>query len=112
MASDPSDELSFEDPSPAGVLAGTIGAAAFKARCLQIMDRVSETGAEVTITKHGRPVAKLVPAGTRTGQPSLLGSCKETLVIFDDNDLIPSTADEWVDWEAELDRGLDGPGVA
>ena len=111
MAPDPSDELSFEDPSPAGVLVGTIGAAAFKARCLQIMDRVSETGAEVTITKHGRPVAKLVPVGTRAGQPSLLGSCRETLVIFDD-DLIPSTEDEWVDWEAKLDRGLDGPGVA
>ena len=112
MAPGPSDELSFEDLSPAGVLIGTIGAAAFKARCLQIMDRVSETGAEVTITKHGRPVAKLVPVGTRTAQPSLLGSCKETLVIFDDNDLIPSTAGEWVGWEAKLDRGLDGPGVA
>ena len=112
MAPDPSDELSFEDPSPAGALAGTIGAAAFKARCLQIMDRVSETGAEVTITKHGRPVAKLVPAGTRTGQPSLLGSCKETLIILDDDDLVPSTAGEWVGWEAKLDRGLDGPGVA
>ena len=112
MAPDFGDELSLEDPSPAGVLAGTIGAAAFKARCLQIMDRVSETGAEVTITKHGRPVAKLVPAGTRTAQPSLLGSCKETLIIFDDDDLVPSTAGEWVDWEAELDRGLDTPGIA
>ena len=111
MAPARADEPSFEDPSPAGVHLGTIGAAAFKARCLQIMDRVSETGAEVTITKHGRPVAKLVPAGTRTAQPSLLGSCKETLIIFDD-DLVPSTTDEWVGWEAKLDRGLDNPGVA
>ena len=38
-----------------------VGAAEFKARCLQIMDQVNETGAEVTITKHGHPVAKLVP---------------------------------------------------
>ena len=54
----------------------------------------------------------VVPTGTRTAQPSLLGSCKETLIIFDDDDLVPSTAGEWVEWEAELDRGLDTPGIA
>lgn len=37
-------------------------AAEFKARCLAVMDEVEETGKEVTITKHGRAVAKLVPA--------------------------------------------------
>ena len=36
-------------------------AAEFKARCLAVMDEVEATGEEVTITKHGRPVAKLVP---------------------------------------------------
>jgi prevent-host-death family protein len=35
-------------------------AAEFKARCLAVMDEVEATGHEVTITKHGRPVAKLV----------------------------------------------------
>ncbi len=34
----------------------------FKARCLAVMDRVSQTGEPVLITKHGKPVAKLVPA--------------------------------------------------
>ena len=33
----------------------------FKARCLQLMDEVAETGREVVITKRGRPVARLVP---------------------------------------------------
>ena len=40
---------------------GALPAAEFKARCLELMDRVRETGVEYVITKHGRPVAKLVP---------------------------------------------------
>lgn len=36
-------------------------AAAFKARCLAVMDEVRRTGTAVVITKHGRPVARLVP---------------------------------------------------
>jgi prevent-host-death family protein len=39
----------------------TVAAADFKATCLELMDRVRETGAEYVVTKHGRPVAKLVP---------------------------------------------------
>lgn len=34
----------------------------FKAECLMLMDRVKKYGQAVTITKHGKPVAKLVPA--------------------------------------------------
>lgn len=37
-----------------------IGAAEFKARCLELMDRVRRTREEITITKHGKPVARLV----------------------------------------------------
>ena len=44
-----------QDASP------SLAAADFKARCLELMDRVCETGVEYTITKHGRPVARLVP---------------------------------------------------
>ncbi len=39
-----------------------IGAAEFKSRCLEIMDEVHKLGVSVTITKHRRPVAKLIPA--------------------------------------------------
>jgi prevent-host-death family protein len=34
----------------------------FKAQCLAVMDDVLQTGEPVLITKHGKPVAKLVPA--------------------------------------------------
>lgn len=39
----------------------TIPAGTFKARCLSIMDEVKAKREEVVITKHGHPVAKLVP---------------------------------------------------
>jgi prevent-host-death family protein len=39
-----------------------IPAGEFKAKCLQLMDRVARSGEPIVITKRGRPVAKLVPA--------------------------------------------------
>jgi len=39
-----------------------IPAGEFKAQCLAIMDRVMQSGEPVVITKHGKPVVKLVPA--------------------------------------------------
>jgi prevent-host-death family protein len=39
-----------------------IPAGKFKAQCLAIMDRVSKSGEPVIVTKHGKPVVKLVPA--------------------------------------------------
>jgi prevent-host-death family protein len=41
----------------------TVAAAEFKAKCLALIDRVHEDGEPVTITKRGRTVARLVPAG-------------------------------------------------
>lgn len=39
----------------------------FKARCLAIMDRVSKSGEPLVITKHGKPVVKLVPVENNAG---------------------------------------------
>ena len=93
--------------APVNPLPEPVGAAEFKARCLQIMDQVKETGAEVTITKHGHPVAKLVPVSAQVIQP-LLGSCKGSLIIHDEDDLVPSTEHEWDDWEAKVVGDPDG----
>ena len=40
----------------------TISAAAFKARCLTLMDDVKDTREPVVMPKRGKPDAKLVPA--------------------------------------------------
>jgi prevent-host-death family protein len=59
-----------------------VSAATFKATCLELMDRVRETGEEFIVTKHGRPVAKLVPyhADERAG---LLGSMRGTVLKYE-----------------------------
>lgn len=46
----------------------TIPAGTFKARCLAIMDEVQARREGVLITKHGKPVAKLVPADEGTDE--------------------------------------------
>ena len=56
-----------------------IGAGEFKARCLELMDLVKETGAALVITKRGKPVARLVPVqqaapGAVSGFGALKGS--------------------------------------
>ena len=39
--------------------APVISASAFKATCLELMDDVARTGADVIVTKHGRPVVRV-----------------------------------------------------
>ncbi len=39
-----------------------IPAGEFKAQCLAIMEKVLKSGEPVVVTKHGKPVVKLVPA--------------------------------------------------
>ena len=59
-----------------------IPAAAFKATCLELMDRVRETGTEFVVTKHGKPVVKIVPYAERE-RPALFGSMKGTVLKYD-----------------------------
>ena len=42
----------------------TIPAGTFKSKCLAIMDEVKAKHETVVITKHGEPVAKLVPVNS------------------------------------------------
>jgi prevent-host-death family protein len=39
----------------------TIAAGEFKAKCLELMDQVAESGEPIVITKRGKPVALLTP---------------------------------------------------
>lgn len=43
-----------------------MAAGAFKVHCLSVMDEVQAKRETVLITKHGKPVAKLVPADKDT----------------------------------------------
>jgi prevent-host-death family protein len=67
----------------------TIQASAFKARCLALLDEVEAEHRTIVVTKHGRPVAKLVPLDEP--QPTM-GSV--TLLADDDEDYF-STGETW-----------------
>ena len=45
-----------------------MAAGSFKTNCLAIMDEVQAKHETVVITKHGKPVAKLVPVNTETDE--------------------------------------------
>ena len=52
-----------------------MAAAAFKAECLAVLDRVKDTGETVVVTKRGRAVAEVVPV-RRPKTQSLKGSVR------------------------------------
>jgi prevent-host-death family protein len=58
----------------------TIGSAKFKEKCLSLIDQVGPEG--IIITKHGKPVAKLVPVESDSG--NLIGSLKGKIVVKGD----------------------------
>jgi prevent-host-death family protein len=70
-----------------------IGAAKFKEQCLALLDRLTPEG--LVITKHGKPVARVIPYPRPSGD--LIGSLHEKLEIHGD---IISTGLPW-DADAE-----------
>ncbi len=69
-----------------------IAAGVFKAQCLKLMDRVAETHETVTVTKRGKPVARLVPIEPEPEHPLfgyLAGKGKIT------GDIVASTGETW-----------------
>ena len=85
--------MKTRDTNPAGGVR-TIKASEFKARCLKLMDEVADNGAEIVITKNGRPVSRLVP--WRKKPDTLFGIDRGKLEILGDVDEPLDVA-----WEAE-----------
>ena len=65
-----------------------IGAAQFKQRCLAILDHLSPEG--IVITKHGKPVAKVIPISVE--HADLIGSLRGKLQIHGE---LSSTGLRW-----------------
>jgi prevent-host-death family protein len=58
-----------------------VPAGKFKATCLDLMDRVASTGEEIVITKHGKPVAKLVAAQRARKAPRSVHGCMRGTIL-------------------------------
>ena len=68
-----------------------VGSAEFKARCLELVDRVKESRTEFVVTRHGRPVARLVPIDT-IEPASLVGAMANSVLRYDGPfDPVPAT---------------------
>jgi len=68
----------------------TVPAGEFKAKCLQLIDEVAATGESLTITKRGRPVARVVAL---PGKVSLFGAMAGT--VLKQEDLVTPVGDAW-----------------
>lgn len=75
----------------------TIPASEFKAHCLQLIDEIATKGGEITVTKRGKPMVKMVPLDDAV-IPSPIGFMKGTVTIVGD---IMAPLD--VEWEANKD---------
>jgi prevent-host-death family protein len=67
-------------------------ASRFKAECLAVLDQVERMGISVTITKHGRPIARVVPLEVEADHRPMRGSV--TLVAKED-EAYYSTGEAW-----------------
>jgi prevent-host-death family protein len=70
-----------------------IPAGEFKAKCLQLMDKVSRSREPIVITKRGKPVAKLVPPDEPEPRARLFGYMTGTAEIR--GDVVNMPALEW-----------------
>lgn len=66
-----------------------VQASTFKARCLALLDEVEATRHTIVVTKHGRPVAKLVPLDDAA---SIAGS---VTLLADEDENYFSTGRRW-----------------
>ena len=69
----------------------TMKASEFKAKCLQLMDEVADSGEEIVITKYGKPVSRLVPYRERP--KSFFGAGKGRMKII--GDIVSPMPAEW-----------------
>jgi prevent-host-death family protein len=72
-----------------------IGAAEFKAKCLNLIDQMADDGEPIVITKRGKPVAVLSPIPEATGHTSIIGAMKGSVLNYDDPFSPAIAADEW-----------------
>ena len=81
-----------------------MGAADFKAHCLQVMEKVRRTRQEVVITKRGVPVAKLVPVNPPK-KKNIFGCMADRMEIVDETPVY--TEEDWKEFERQRDAQMD-----
>ncbi len=71
----------------------------FKAKCLALLEQVRKTREPIRVTRHGKPVAEIVPPTPTVDRSKWIGSLKDSMILGD----IISPATDKDEWEAERD---------
>jgi antitoxin (DNA-binding transcriptional repressor) of toxin-antitoxin stability system len=85
---EPAPSSSLDAPDVLEVKAGV-----FKDTCLSLLDQVSQREVEVVVTKHGTPVARVVPESGSV--PSAHGFMSGTLLVH--GDIVSPDFEAWGD---------------
>jgi prevent-host-death family protein len=75
----------------------TIAISEFKATCLAVLERVRRTGLPVLVTRHGVPIAQIIPPAPSAAAGAWLGSLANSVQFIGD---VVSPAVEPDEWEA------------
>lgn len=79
----------------------TVSKSQLKARMLAYFREVEETGEELVVTSHGRPVLRITPADPVRTAAEVFGDVRGTVALPDDDALNePAAADVWADSDA------------
>ena len=76
--------------------AGEMPASEFKAKCLRVMETVRVTGEEIVITRHGKPLVRVVPVKAKA--TPLFGRLADSVVH--EGDVVSPIDEQW-----DADRG-------
>ena len=71
----------------------------FKAKCLALLEQVRRTRQPIRITRHGKPVAEVIPPTPIVDRAAWIGSMKDSRIIGD----IISPANDEDEWEVLRD---------
>jgi len=74
-----------------------LGAGEFKTHCLKIFEDIKKRRFSITITKHGKPIVRVIPYEEENAE--LFGCLRDTAVIH--GDIVAATGEHW---DAESDK--------
>jgi prevent-host-death family protein len=69
----------------------SIQASRFKAECLALLDEVERDHVSLVVTKHGRPIARVVPLE----DPRVRSAAGSVRLLVREDEAYYSTSDEW-----------------
>ena len=76
-------------------LSKSVPAGQFKDRCLALMDEVAQSGAELLITKHGRPVVRISPADIADHSQTIIFGCLAGSVTYNEANVTDPIDEVW-----------------